>query len=197
MRSAFLAILLGASALSSSGALAQDTAPLAPTAQSEGPADLCRELLAYTEKRIAPRDGSQASSGAPAGAPAPNGDRQAAGTQGGGSVDGTSLTDTRKQRSAPATAPVASGAAPEAAASPHATDSATYGKGASPDGADLPKYEFMLAGGITVQQVRDVVQQADRQACRDVTQKLRRAGAGLPAELIALAAYEPDPAKRK
>ena len=48
-----------------------------------------------------------------------------------------------------------------------------------------------------MQQVRDLAGGGDRQACRDMTQELRRAGADLPAALIALAAYEPDPAKRR
>jgi hypothetical protein len=44
--------------------------------------------------------------------------------------------------------------------------------------------------------VRDLAGGGDRQACRDGAQKMRRAGADMPAPLLALAAYEPDPAKR-
>jgi hypothetical protein len=50
---------------------------------------------------------------------------------------------------------------------------------------------------VTLQQLRDTAQGADLQACRDSAQKLRRAGADMPAALIALAAYEPDASKRQ
>jgi hypothetical protein len=194
MRSAFFSLLVGASALSSA-AFAQGTTPAAPVAQSQtGPADLCGELLAYAEKTAAgpAKPGPQAGSAA---APAPRADGHATGTQGGGSVSGSSSSDTSAQSSAPPTAPVATGAAPEAASSPHATDGG--GGGSAAASASGPKDSFRLSGGLTLQQVRDVARAADRQGCRDTTQKLRRAGNGLPAELIALAAYEPDPAKRK
>jgi hypothetical protein len=50
---------------------------------------------------------------------------------------------------------------------------------------------------VTLQLVRDSAQGANRLACRDAAQKMRRAGADMPAALIALAAYEPDAAKRQ
>jgi hypothetical protein len=192
MRSAVLAILFGASCLAQP-ALAQDA-----NTQQGGPADLCREFLAFAEKKASePPKQEQSQAAAPASAPKPRTDSPSGGTQGGGSVSGSASKDTSSQSSAPPTAPVSSGAAPEAASSPHATDSRSSGQGATPAGAAVPKDEFKLAGDIPVKQVRDVAQQGDRQACRDLAQKVRRAGGDMPAALIALAAYEPDPAKRK
>jgi hypothetical protein len=197
MRSAIAALLLGTTMLVAP-AHAQDNSQQ-QAAQSSGPADLCREMLAYAEKTAAgPQKGEgQAPAGAPAGAPPPRADGQQTGTQGGGSGSGSSSTDTSKQASAPPTAPVTTGAAPEAASSPHATDGAANAQGATQPGANVSPETFKLPGGVSLEQVRETAQKGDRQACRDITQKMRRAGGGLPAELIALAAYEPDPAKRK
>lgn len=198
-RSALFTLLVGLPAILAASAFAQTSQPAeAPAAQSQsGPADLCRELVAYAEmKAKEPPKPAQAS--APADAPMPRADGQATGTQGGGSVGPSTSTDTSSQgASAPTTAPVASGAAPEAAASPHATDGSAAGSGATPTGAGTPPAEIKLAADITVQQVRDIAGRGDREACRDTAQTLRRAGADMPAALIALAAYEPDPAKRR
>ena len=184
MRNVCLALLLGASALVSP-AFAQD--PL-----QSGAADLCREVLAYAEKKVnePPKDGQAQPA---TGAPAPRVDGQGTGTQGGGSVASDASKDTSAQSSAPTTAPVSSGAAPEAASSPHATDGKENAQGT----ASGDKGAFKLAGGLTLQEVRETAGKADRQGCRDTVQTMRRAGGDLPADLIALAAYEPDPAKRK
>jgi hypothetical protein len=203
MRGAVFALLFGSSALIAVSALAQTGAPLstapATTARPEaGAADLCQELLAYAEKKSAESPeplAGQAS--APAAAPLPRGDEPATGTQGGGSVGPSTSTNTSSQAAAPPTVPVSSGIAPEAASSPHASGSSGGGAGAMPAGTPGPSAEFKLASGITVQQVRDTASGGDRQACRDAAQMMRYAGADLPAALIALTAYEPDPAKRQ
>ena len=200
MRSALAGLLVGG-ALLAVPALAQNAAPAQPSGQG-GPADLCREMLAYAEKTAAepPKKDQGQASGQAAGnanAPQPRADGHQTGTQGGGSVSGASSSNTSNQSSAPTTAPVASGAAPEAASSPHATDGNSNAQGATQPGANVPPEEFKLPGGVTLQQVRDTAQKGDRQSCRDTTQTMRRAGGALPADLIALAAYEPDPAKRK
>jgi hypothetical protein len=197
MRSAIAALLLGTTMLVAP-AHAQDNTQQQAT-QSSGPADLCHEMLAYAEKTAAgpQKSGGQAQAAASANAPPPRTDGHETGTQGGGSVSGSSSTNTSNQPSAPPTAPVTSGAAPEAASSPHATDNAANAQGATQPGANVPPEAFKLPGGVSLQQVRETAQKGDRQACRDMTQTMRRAGGGLPADLIALAAYEPDPAKRK
>lgn len=201
MRSAILAILFGSSALIAASALAQTTGSTSGAATSQaqsGPADLCQELLAYAEKKASePPKQAQAQAPSPAGAPPPRTEGQSTGTQGGGSVDRSASRDTSSQTSAPPTTPATPGAASEPATSSHATEQAGQASGATQPGAPVAKEEFKLAGGMTVQQVQDTVKGGDRQACRDTTQKLRHAGADLPAGLIALAAYEPDPAKRK
>lgn len=187
MRKALLAVLLGATALAAGPAGAQ---------QQGGAADLCQELLAYAEKKASepPKEQQNQASG-PAAAPQPREDGHQTGTQGGGSVNSTSSSNTSSQGgSAPTTAPATSGAAPEAASSPHATDG---GQSGTPAGAAVPDEEFKLAGDVPVGKVREIVSGGDRQACRDLVQTVRRAGGDLPAPLIALAAYEPDPAKRK
>jgi hypothetical protein len=180
MRHISLAILLSALPLAAAPALAQTPPSQPPAAQpAAGPADLCRELLAYAEKSAAePRspDGQAAKSSRGADADT--------GKQGGGSADSRSSSSTSSQESAPATEPTSPGAAPEAATSPHATD------GDKPAGGTL-------AGGYTIEAVRDTAAAGDRGACRDTAQKMRRAGGDLPAPLMALAAYEPDPAKRQ
>jgi hypothetical protein len=198
MRSAFLAILIGASALAAPAVRAQ-TQNASISEGGGGAADLCQELLAYAEMKAKepPKHGQGQASG-PAAAPLPRSDGQASGTQGGGSVDSSSSKDTGSQGgSAPPTAPVSSGAASEAASSPHATDGSDRGQDATPAGAAVPEAEFRLAGGVTVAKVRDVATNGERQACRDLAQTVRRGGGDMPAALIALAAYEPDPAKRK
>lgn len=202
MRSTIFTLLFSASALLAFPVFAQ-TAPSADAqaanAQPQsGPADLCRELLAYAEKKAS--EPSQAQAGqapAAAGAPLPRADAQGTGRQGGGSVDQSSSAGTQSQPAAPTTTPATPGAAPEAAASAHATGASSGGAGASPAGSTDSSGQFKLAGDIALQQVRDTVKGGDRQACRDATQKMRRAGGDLPAPLIALAAYEPDPTKRK
>lgn len=202
MPSAPLVALLGASAFIAVSAVAQtnDAASTNSPAQTQtaaptsGPADLCQELLAYADETATEPPASAQSDETSTMPLRREGDDT--GTQGGGSVDASTSTDTSSQESAPPTAPVATGAAPEAASSPHASDSARA-PGASPEGtADRPGV-FTFAGGVTLQQLRDVAESGDRQACRRMAQDLRRAGAEMPAELIALAAYEPDPEKRQ
>src|SRR5215213_357927 len=237
MRSALFAAHLGTSALVAVSAVAQTSPPQPPADQpapqgqapaappaaqaGSGPADLCKELLAYAEKKAAeppkPAPG-QAAAPAQAQAPAqppappqpaaaaggsqqqastapPRMDGQATGTQGGGSQGPSTSTNTTAQPAAPPTTPVATGAAPEAASSPHASGSGSAGGApAAPTG---PSGDTKLAGDTTLQQVRDTTGGGDRQACRDSAQKLRRAGADMPAPLLALAAYEPDAAKRQ
>lgn len=194
MRNALLALLVGGSALIAAPVIAQPSSP----PQQSGPADLCQALVGYAEMKLKePPKQEQGQAASPSSAPKPRGDGNSTGTQGGGSVDHSSSSNTSNQSSAPTTAPVASGAAPEAASSPHATDGTSDGQGATPAGAPVGASEFELAGGISVQQVRVLAKNGDRQACRDTAQTIRRAGADMPAELIALAAYEPDPAKRK
>ena len=183
MRSRIVALLSGSSALIAVSALAQTPTPSpdpsAAAAQSEsGAADLCQELLAYAEKKASePPKPSAVQTSAPAAAGLPRANGRATGTQGGGSVSPDSSANVSAQAAVPPTAPVSSGAAPEAAASPHASGSSD--------------------GGIPLQQVRDTAKGNDRQACRETVQSLRHAGADLPAALIALAAYEPDPEKRR
>lgn len=184
MRSGIFAVLFGSSALIAVSALAQTTAPPsnAPlgTAQPKGgPADVCQELLAFAEMKVAEPPATAAG--------------QATSTQD-GSVSPSSSANMRSQAAAPPTVPV-SLAPLEAAVSPHASGSWHGGAGATPAGT--PATEFKLAGGTALQQVRDTAKGGDRQACRETVQTLRRAGADLPAALIALAAYEPDPAKRQ
>lgn len=149
-------------------------APVA-AAQQGGAADLCRELQVYAEKKAAepPKGDSGEGKGE-----ATRVDNRNSGTQGGGSTNHSASSNTAKQDSAAPTAPVSSGAAPEPATSAHATSTG----GGGPSG---------LAGGLTVQQVLETSSRGDRQACREAAQTLRRAGADLPAALIALAAYEP------
>jgi hypothetical protein len=201
MRKALLAVLLGASAFATSPLFAQNTDSTAqPGAQQPGgAADLCKELLAYADRKAKePPKAQQSQAPGPANAPPPRKDGNQTGTQGGGSVSSSSSNDTSSQGgSAPTTAPTSSGAAPEAASSPHATDGSQGGQNATPEGAPVPDEEFKLAGGVTVGKVREVAGAGERQACRDLAQTVRRAGGDLPAPLIALAAYEPDPAKRK
>ena len=74
---------------------------------------------------------------------------------------------------------------------------AAWAAGGAPAAQAGPSGDTKLAEGVTLQQVRDTTGGGDRQACRDSAQKLRRAGADMPAPLLALAAYEPDPAKRQ
>jgi hypothetical protein len=201
MRKTLLAVLLGASALATSPLFAQNTDSSAQSGaqQQGGAADLCKEFLAYAEaKAKEPPKEQQSQASAPGAAPPPRKDGNQTGTQGGGSVSSSSSNDTSSQgSSAPTTAPASSGAAPEAASSPHATDGSQGGQNATPAGAPVPDEEFKLAGGVTVGKVREVAGGGERQACRDLAQAVRRAGGDLPAPLIALAAYEPDPAKRK
>jgi hypothetical protein len=192
MRRVFLAVALSAPFVAP--VLAQTAAPSAPS----GPADLCHDLLTFAEKKAdEPPKPAQGQAGAASAAPAARSDNQSSGTQGGGSVSGDTSKDTSSQSSAPTTSPVSTGAAPEAASSAHASDGRSAGQGANAAGANVPRDEFNLAGGIPLKQVRQTAEQGDRQACRNLAQKVRRAGGDLPAELIALAAYEPDPAKRK
>ncbi len=73
---------------------------------------------------------------------------------------------------------MSSGAAPEAATSPHATEAV---KG------PLAK----LFADVTIEQIRMAAQNRDWGACRDAAQKMRRAGADMPAPLMALAALDP------
>jgi hypothetical protein len=195
MRSALFAILFGTSSLIAVSAFAQTNASpsgvrtaqaagaAAPTStQSSGPADLCKELLAYVEKKAAePPKPPAGQPSAAAGGPQLRTEGRATGTQGGGTVGPSTSTDTSSQPTAPPTAPVATGAQSEAAASPYASHGAT----------DLK------IGDMALEKLRDTAKSSDRQACRDTAQKLRHAGADLPAALIALAAYEPDPAKRQ
>ncbi len=201
MRNAIIAILFGTSALVTATALAQTAGPTSGTTAAQGqggPADLCQELLAYAEKKAAePPEEAQVQAPSPAGAPPPRHNEEGSGRQGGGSIGQSSSTETNTQEAAPPATPVSPGAAPEAASSGHASNTSEQESGATPAGAPVPDAEFKLAGGITVQQVRETAGQSDRQACRDTAQTLRRAGADMPAGLIALAAYEPDPAKRQ
>jgi hypothetical protein len=200
MRSGIFAFLFGSSALIAVSALAQAAPSNAPAATAQpkaGATDVCQELLAYAEMKAAEPPATPAGQAStPAAAAPPLADGQATGTQG-GSVSPISSTNMRSQAAAPPTAPIAPGAAPEAAASPHASGSSHGGAGATPAGTPDASAEFKLAGGATLQQVRDTARGSDRQACRATVQKLRHAGADLPAALIALAAYEPDPAKRQ
>lgn len=169
-----------------------------PASGSTGAADLCQELLAYAEKKAAepPKDGSRDQAAALPAAPPPRRDDAGSGTQGGGSVGPSSSADTSSQGGAPTTTPIAPGAASEPATSPHASDGSSEPAGASRPGTAENAAEFSLGAGITLSRVRETAERNDRQACRDVARTLRRAGVDLPAGLIALAAYEPDPAKR-
>jgi hypothetical protein len=196
--SAVFATLFGLLALAALPTAAQPAASPPSAGQSNGgAADLCRELLSFAEQQVAkPKKEEQAQASRSSDAAAPRQDGQGTGTQGGGSVDKSSSNDTSEQAAAPAQTPVSPGAAPEPATSGHATNGKTQGSGASDAGASTPADQFKLAGEVTLQQVREV-SNGDRQACRDMAQKLRRAGAEMPAALIALAAYEPDPAKRQ
>lgn len=148
----------------------------AVSAQQSGPANLCQELLAFAEKEASkPKETENKQQ-----EPIARTDNRSPGTQGGGSTNSTSSSGTASQKDAAPTAPVSSGAAPEASTSGHSTDQSS-----EPGGPND------LGGGVSVQQVRDVAGRGDRQACRDTAQKMRRAGAEMPAALIALAAYEP------
>lgn len=147
-------------------------------------ADLCQEMQAYAEKKASePPKPAQAATGGSAATTPLRKDGEASGTQGGGTTGPSTSGSTSTQSSPPTTAPTSSGAAPEPTTSPHATGSTTVDSGSGPD--------FKFPGDITLSQLRDIAARGDHQACRDTTQKLRRAGADLPAALIALAAYEP------
>jgi hypothetical protein len=190
MKRALVATLCGTLVALASASSAQTAAP-------EGAANLCQELLAYAEKKAAepPKaEGGQAAG--MAAAPPPRRETEGSGTQGGGSVGPNASADTRSQGAAPTTTPTAPGAASEPATSPHASDGSTPGSGASAPGSGGSAAAFKLAGDIPLQQVRETAGRGDRQACREMTQTMRRAGGDLPAALIALAAYEPDAAKR-
>jgi hypothetical protein len=195
MRRTLSAALFGASVLITVPALGQTANPSSKASSSatpSGPADLCQELLAYAEKKAAEPSKAQAGQApASAAAPPPRSDEHGSGTQGGGSVGPSSLRDTSAQPAAPPIVPATPGATSEPATSPHAADPARA------SGAAQGTAEIKLAGEVTLQQVRDTAKRGDRQACRETAQKLRRAGADLPADLIALAAYEPDPAIRQ
>jgi hypothetical protein len=188
MRCGIFAALFGSSALIAGAALAQKA----------GPADVCQELLIYAEmKATQPPVSPPGQASTPAGAALPRADGQATGTQGGGSTSPSSSSNMRSQAATPPTAPIGTGAAPEAAASPHASGPSDGGAGATLAGTPDTPAELRLAGGVTLQQLRDTAKSSERQGCRETVQMLRRAGADLPAALIALAAYEPDPAKRQ
>src|SRR5258708_18538916 len=116
MRSGVFAVLLGSSALIGVSALAQPKAGLA---------DVCQELLAYAEMKLAEPPATPAAQAT------------------GGSVSPTSSTNMRSQAAAPPTVPV-SLAPLEAAVSPHASGSSHGGAGATPAGT--PATEFKLAG---------------------------------------------------
>src|SRR3546814_18161595 len=87
--------------------------------------------------------------------------------QGGGSVGPSTSTDTSSQGAAPPTAPATTGAVPEPASSPHATDSS---KGDAQSASSL-------LGSITKPQVRVIAKRGNRQACRDTVQKMHSSGA--------------------
>lgn len=180
MRGLFANFLLGAALFAATPASAQSSGGLSSgSAPQAGPADLCKELLAYAEKAAAETRGSSddTNKSTPV---APRQDSQGTGRQGGGSVSTSSSNDTSEQTDAPTTAPAAPAAAPEAASSPHASDG---GHGPAEAAAQLAR-------------IREVVERGDRMACRTTVQRLRRSGAEIPAALIALAAYEPDSARR-
>src|SRR3546814_10128017 len=84
--------------------------------------------------------------------------------QGGGSVGPSTSTDTSSQGAAPPTAPATTGAVPEPASSPHATDSS---KGDAQSASSL-------LGSMTKPQVRVIAKSGNRQACRDTVKKMRR-----------------------
>jgi hypothetical protein len=203
MRKAVFVLLFGSSAFIAASALAQTMAhpsnvPAAIARPGCGPADLCKELLAYAEKEAAePQELAARRAPAPVAAPPLRADGQESGTRVGGSVSPNASTETSSQAAAPPTIPASSGAAPEAASSPHGSDASGSGTATSQAGASGPSAEFKLPSGITVQRVRDIAKGGDCQVCRDMAQKMRRAVGDLPAALIALAAYEPDPAKRQ
>ncbi len=93
------------------------------------------------------------------------------------------------QAAAPQTLPASPGAAPEPAASPHATTAGgTSGSGTG--------QSFQLPGGVTLDRVKSLAEAGDRQGCRDAAQTMRRAGADMPAPLLALAALDPNAAGR-
>lgn len=190
----------------------QQTQPQSPQQaqqQTQGAADLCAELLGYAEKKLADarqgqQNGQQTGAGAQNGssgtppaqnpggalkggnppteshADAPRQDSQQSGTQGGGNTSGTSSSNTANQPAAPATAPTTTGAASEAATSPHATDQTTKVQTSANEVA-----------GVSVDDIRGAAGRSDRGACRAAAQKMRRAGADMPASLIALAALDP------
>lgn len=170
----------------------------APASDGAGAADLCQELLAYAEKKAAepPKDGGGDQAAGLAAAPPRATTLRGRGRKAADPPDRGSSADTSSQEGAPTTTPVAPGAASEPATSPHASDSSSEAAGSSRPGTGENAAEFSLGAGITLSRVRETAERNDRQACRDVAQTLRRAGTDLPAGLIALSAYEPDPAKR-
>lgn len=189
---AFLATIFAGSTIIATASLAQSGAD-----QSGDMANLCQELLAYAEhKAVEPPEGADKDAPSSAAAPPSRTDSPQSGTQGGGSVGPSSSDDTSSQDAAPPTTPVEPGAASVPAESPHASDGEEEGQGASEPGATVPDSEFKLAGGITVQQIRDVTRAGDRKKCRETAQAMRRAGADLPAALIALSAYDPAAIKQ-
>ncbi len=193
-----LPLSLLAAALLSSTALAQ---------QPSQRADLCAELSDYVTKQQAPKP---ADSGPPAAqatavqAPAKDGERsqpggsdapqQTSGMSGPVAHGGTGAPGPQGQAQEGAPSgqqnPQASGGSQAANRPPQGQPAGQQQAAANPPAAAQapqappPKPEALEAAHAAIDQ-KDVL------ACRDVTQKMRRAGVNLPAPLMALAAVDP------
>jgi hypothetical protein len=202
-------LALLAAALLSSTALAQ---------QPSQRADLCVELSDFVTKQQAPKPAEKpADTGPPAQqatavqAPSKDGDRpQPGGSDAPQQTSGMSGPVTHGGTGAPGPQGRAQESAPSGQPNPQAGDgsqaasnrppAAQPGQPAQPQGqqqaaanppaaaqapqAPPPKPEALEAA-------RAAIDQKDVLACRDVTQKMRRAGVNLPAPLMALAAVDP------
>ena len=168
----------GIVALLCTAATAQDAPPPAPS----GPADLCKELLAFVKPPEAP------AAAAPAPAPAP---QQATAVSAPANKDASqpsSVAGETQQKSG------LSGPVPSTGPSSNAsTFNQTYtkanseAKGAAPPGTPKPAPkpdEAMIA------KVETAAAGNDTAGCRAAAQVMRKAGVGLPPPLIALSALD-------
>ncbi len=159
---------------------------LSASAQAER-ADLCGELLAFVSK--AEGDKTQAPAQAATAVQAPSQDQPrpaAGGSDAPQQSSGLSAPVTHGGAGASGPQGQAQETAPTAQANPRASQSAPAPAPAAVAGpvAPQPSAEALLAA-------QSAIDGKDLLACRDATQKMRRAGVNLPPALLALGALDP------